>query len=87
MSFNSTDVITVIAAFAFSLALTPLVRMLARRWGAVASPKADRWHKKPTAMLGGIAIFGSVVGTSLLFVPLSTNSWVVIGSSSFLFAL
>ena len=87
MSFNSTDVITVIAAFAFSLALTPLVRMLARRWGAVASPKADRWHKKPTAMLGGIAIFGSVVCTSLLFVPLSTNSWVVIGSSSFLFAL
>ena len=87
MSFNSTDVITVIASFAFSLALTPLVRLLARRWGAVASPKADRWHKKPTAMLGGIAIFGSVVGTSLLFVPLSTNSWVVIGSSSFLFAL
>jgi UDP-GlcNAc:undecaprenyl-phosphate GlcNAc-1-phosphate transferase len=44
-------------AIVLSLSLTPLVRALAIRRGAVATPMADRWHKKPTAMFGGIAIF------------------------------
>jgi UDP-GlcNAc:undecaprenyl-phosphate GlcNAc-1-phosphate transferase len=45
-----------VAAFAASVVLTPIVRAAARRIGAVARPKADRWHTKPTAMLGGVAI-------------------------------
>ena len=44
-----------LVSFALALALTPLVRMLARRLGFVAKPKIDRWHKKPTAMMGGVA--------------------------------
>jgi UDP-GlcNAc:undecaprenyl-phosphate GlcNAc-1-phosphate transferase len=87
MSFRTVDILTVLLAFGLSVVLTPLVRALARRWGAVAAPKADRWHKKPTAMMGGIAIFASVVGTTVLLVPLSPYGWVVIGSSSFLFAM
>ena len=39
-----------------SLALTPLCRALARRVGMVAAPKADRWHTRPTALAGGVAI-------------------------------
>src|SRR5436305_765996 len=39
-------------SFALALLLTPLVRMLARRWGFVAKPKTDRWHKNSTAMMG-----------------------------------
>jgi UDP-GlcNAc:undecaprenyl-phosphate GlcNAc-1-phosphate transferase len=47
--------------------LTPLVRAFARRYGFVAVPKTDRWHKKPTAMLGGVAIWLSFVIISLDF--------------------
>ena len=56
-------------AFAVALALTPLVRALARRLGFVAKPKTDRWHKKPTAMLGGLSIWLAVIITYLLFLP------------------
>src|SRR5207237_533825 len=61
--------IAVSAALILSLALTPLVRILALRAGAVAVPKSDRWHRKPTAMLGGVAIFGAVVVPLLTFLP------------------
>ena len=45
------------ASFVLSLIMTPLVRKLAIAYGKVAVPKDDRWHKKTTALLGGISIF------------------------------
>jgi UDP-GlcNAc:undecaprenyl-phosphate GlcNAc-1-phosphate transferase len=45
------------AAFLISLAMTPVVRLVAIRNGWVARPREDRWHKKATALMGGIAIF------------------------------
>jgi len=47
-------------ALAVTAILTPLVRILARRVGLVAPPRPDRWHRKPTALLGGIAIWLSI---------------------------
>ena len=44
------------AAAALSLALTWLLRLAARRLGLVAQPRDDRWHRRPTALLGGIGI-------------------------------
>jgi UDP-GlcNAc:undecaprenyl-phosphate GlcNAc-1-phosphate transferase len=89
MQVSSLHLITVLASLVLALVLTPVVRALARRWGAVAKPKTDRWHKKPTAMLGGVAIWFSVtlvMSLYLLFVPHETPyGWVVVGSSSFLF--
>src|SRR6266576_3446692 len=67
--------------------LTPIVRALARRFGIVATPKADRWHQKPTAMLGGVAIFIAVIAAILLFVPQTRASWAVLGASTLLFAV
>jgi len=72
-------------AFALALALTPVVRVLARRWGFVAKPKVDRWHKQPTAMMGGVAIWLAVIATYLLLVPHTKQGWVVVGAASFLF--
>lgn len=43
--------------FALSLILTPFVKRLAITKGYVANPRADRWHKQPTALLGGISIY------------------------------
>ena len=44
-------------SFAISVGLTPLIIRLAKRLNLVAYPRKDRWHEKPTALLGGIAIF------------------------------
>ncbi len=90
MPFTSSQITAVAASFLLSLALTPLVRAFARRRGAVAQPKTDRWHKKPTAMLGGVAIWASVVityvaFTSLGLIPPSTYGRTIINASTFLF--
>jgi UDP-GlcNAc:undecaprenyl-phosphate GlcNAc-1-phosphate transferase len=68
-----------------SLVLTPAIGALAHHRGAVAKPKADRWHTKPTAMLGGVAIAIAVVGTLFLLVPLTREGRVVITASMMLF--
>lgn len=67
------------------LAFTPVVRGLARRWGFVAKPKVDRWHKNPTAMMGGVGIWLAVVITYIALVPHTSQGWVVVGAASFLF--
>jgi len=74
-----------VVSLALALALTPLIRALSRRLGFVARPTTDRWHKKPTAMMGGVAIWIAVVVTYLSLVPHSRQGWVVVGASSFLF--
>jgi UDP-GlcNAc:undecaprenyl-phosphate/decaprenyl-phosphate GlcNAc-1-phosphate transferase len=97
MPFSSLNLLSVAVAFGLALALTPLVRAFARRIGLVAKPKSDRWHKKPTAMLGGVAIWLSVIISYLLYFrpnrlfgfdstnPSVSYSWVIISASSFLF--
>ena len=72
-------------SFALSVALTFLVREYARRNGFVAAPKSDRWHKKPTAMMGGAAVFLTTIIVYLLFVPHTKASWIILGGSSILF--
>ena len=39
------------------LVLVPVVRRFCLRHGYVAQPRDDRWHRKPTPVLGGLAIF------------------------------
>lgn len=72
-------------AFAMSLGLTLIVREAARRYGFVAKPKSDRWHKKPTAMMGGVSIYLTTLLMYLLFVPQTSESIIVFGASSVLF--
>ncbi len=72
-------------AFTVSVGLTLAVRAFASRYGFVAKPKSDRWHKKPTAMLGGISIFLTTITVSLLFAQPDTESLIVLGSASWLF--
>ena len=54
-----------VLAFLISLIMTPVVRLVAIKNGWVARPKEDRWHKKTTALMGGIAIFLGI-GISIL---------------------
>jgi UDP-GlcNAc:undecaprenyl-phosphate GlcNAc-1-phosphate transferase len=49
-----------LASFLLSLLITPLIRHLAIRGNLVAKPRDDRWHKRPTALLGGVSIFAAL---------------------------
>ena len=48
-------------ALAGSLAATPLARRLAWRLGVTAQPAANRYHSRPTPLLGGLAIYAAVM--------------------------
>lgn len=70
---NTSILFTFIIAFAVSFLLTPAVKKLAFKIGAVDIPKDDRrMHKKPTALLGGLAIFAGFLVASLIFVPIDS---------------
>lgn len=71
--------------FVFAIALTYVVREAAHKLGYVAKPKSDRWHKRPTAMMGGVAIFLATILTYFLFLPHSKESLVVLAGSTVLF--
>ncbi len=51
-----------VTALFFGTAGTPLVRSIALKSGFIAVPKADRAHKEPTALMGGLAIYTAALG-------------------------
>jgi UDP-GlcNAc:undecaprenyl-phosphate GlcNAc-1-phosphate transferase len=67
-------------AFALSLVMVFLCRVAALRFGYVAKPRDDRWHRKPTALLGGIAIALTVLPLHLAIAGPRTLPILVIGS-------
>jgi len=64
-------------SFALSLVLTPLVKKLAITTGQIAVPRSSRWHKKETALLGGVSIFIATIGIWILAVNFS--GWKIYG--------
>lgn len=44
-------------SFLICLLLTPVVRRISLHKGWIDHPTDERWHKKPTALLGGVAIY------------------------------
>ncbi|MBQ4042554.1 MAG: undecaprenyl/decaprenyl-phosphate alpha-N-acetylglucosaminyl 1-phosphate transferase [Clostridia bacterium] len=65
-------IVAVICAALLAYAITPPVRVLAYKIGAIDIPAdARRMHKKPIPRLGGLAIFFSFIITSLIFCKLS----------------
>ena len=74
-------------AFGLSLLFTPLVRGFARRVGMVAKPRADRWHQKPTALLGGVAFFAAALITGLVAGTITQQRAVLFLASGVLFVV
>jgi UDP-GlcNAc:undecaprenyl-phosphate GlcNAc-1-phosphate transferase len=58
--------------FLLAVIFTPLVRMVAMRHQWVAHPTAERWHKKSTALMGGIAIYLAMALPTYFFADFST---------------
>ncbi|MGN6398627.1 MAG: hypothetical protein ACTHMI_23865 [Mucilaginibacter sp.] len=52
-------IITGLVALVSCLIITPLVIKLAYRKGWIVKPRSDRWHQRPTALMGGVAIFAA----------------------------
>jgi UDP-GlcNAc:undecaprenyl-phosphate GlcNAc-1-phosphate transferase len=82
--FSNPLVVGALAAI-ISVICTFAVRSIAARRGFMATPKSDRWHQRPTAMFGGVAIFVATVTAYFVLVPQTKQSLVLIASSSFLF--
>jgi len=60
-----------VGCFAASALCTWLIRNVARRRGWLALPRVDRWHRDPTALFGGVAIYLAFVAGVLTAVPVS----------------
>ena len=58
-----------LVAGAAALVLTPLAARLARRVGAVATPRDRDLHEAPTPRMGGLAILAGVLLAGALFLP------------------
>lgn len=85
LSFTSNPFVIGAISLVIGMLMTLAVRSFATRFGFVAKPKIDRWHKRPTAMLGGVAIFAATTIAYFSFVPVTHDSLVVLGGSAFLF--
>lgn len=61
-------IIALVCAILLAYTLTPIIRVLAFKLGAIDIPRDNRrMHKKPIPRIGGLAIFLSFLITSLLF--------------------
>lgn len=70
-TLTMTSLYAFIVALAVAFASTPAVKMLAIKIKAVDVPKDNRrMHKTPIPRMGGLAIFGGFLISSLLFIPL-----------------
>lgn len=58
-------------ALLLSFFLTPIIIRISNKYGFIVEPREDRWHKKPTALLGGIGIFLAFIIPYLIFIPLN----------------
>ena len=68
--FTIEYVLVLIGAFLLSLLLTPIVRFIAFRVGAVDNPNARRVNEVPMPSSGGLAIFLAFLMSSLIFMPM-----------------
>ena len=82
---SSNAILAGIISIAASVLLTIGVRSFARKFGFISNPKSDRWHKRPTAMLGGVAIFATTFAMYGLFGPYTVEFFVIFAAAAFLF--
>lgn len=74
-----------LVSFAIAGGLTFLVREFAQKKGFVAKPKSDRWHKRPTALLGGVALYSTTILSYILFVEPQSETVILLVGSSIMF--
>ncbi len=71
--------------FVCGTVLTIIARKLAPRAGLMSAPRDDRWHQKPTPLLGGVAIYLSFALGSLVFAGNLANAYPIMAAGTMLF--
>jgi UDP-GlcNAc:undecaprenyl-phosphate GlcNAc-1-phosphate transferase len=68
--------LVITGVFLCSVVGTALMRQLAHRYGWVAQPRDDRWHRKPTALFGGLGFYPVfLIGTCWVLVREFEVDW------------
>lgn len=68
-----------ILAAATALLLTPVVKRLAVRWKCVDKPGRERKiHTKPMPLMGGLAVFGSVLSVGIVYACLGAWDFAIV---------
>ena len=68
-------IIAVLCAFCISVAFTPVIRVLAFKFGVTDVPKDNRrMHKKEMPLMGGLAIFIAFLVSTLIFCKLDIKT-------------
>jgi UDP-GlcNAc:undecaprenyl-phosphate GlcNAc-1-phosphate transferase len=77
-----------LTAFVFTVGLVAVTARVCRKYGWVAKPRADRWHKGTPAMFGGVPLWLGFVVACVIFLPWSSHlAWKLVGLSSLMFIL
>lgn len=84
---NLNPLFVFLVPFCLSLFFTPLVRAFVMKLGVIAYPRADRWHKNPTALMGGIAIYLACLISFVWLGLLNRNSLSLFAGATFLFII
>jgi UDP-GlcNAc:undecaprenyl-phosphate GlcNAc-1-phosphate transferase len=63
--------VAIVVAFMLPIVLTPLVKKLALKMGAVDAPNQRKVHSRIMPRLGGLAIYAAFIAAVLAFVPLT----------------
>lgn len=71
--FTIEYIFVLIGAFLLSIILTPIIRVISLKVGAVDKPNARRINKVPMPSSGGLAIFLSFVVTTLFLMPMAAS--------------
>jgi len=76
-----------VVAFVLGLLLVPGVRSVSKRLGRLSYPREDRWHRRPTPTLGGVAIYlaflvGAVITGVLSDEGVEMHWGLLVGSSA-----
>lgn len=74
-----------LVAFILSVALTPLIRFIAGKLGALDHPKERGMHKNPTPLLGGVAMYLGFVAAVLITMDYSIQLKGVLIASTLIF--
>jgi UDP-GlcNAc:undecaprenyl-phosphate GlcNAc-1-phosphate transferase len=77
--------VSVAVTATLSLMFTYLVRSGAHRFGIVAAPRKDRWHQKPTALMGGVAIYLAFIIGCFIFAPNLSRAYPILIAATILF--
>jgi len=71
-------IVSLLVSLILGAFFTPIVIGIAKRRSWIVQPRKDRWHSKPTALMGGIAIFSAFLISSIIFGVFDKNNILIL---------